>query len=189
MAHFLFQCIRYCLVRTSPLHTPQVVILHFFKRFFLLLNPLFLLPRKHVRWWWSIDFLRRIAFISIYVFTTNQQLKQVRYQPPIFFYFIFCWIYSYKPVIRNSKRDIILLQVSERFRINAVRITEIPLYSTLSTFPISERAFIKNETKTKQRKWLTLFVYHTWNISNYIKSKRFFNVIGYLKESHTVFSW
>eukprot|EP00111_Clytia_hemisphaerica_P001419 TCONS_00004031-protein len=31
---------------------------------------------RHVRWWWSIDFLRRIAFIAIYVFATDTQLKQ-----------------------------------------------------------------------------------------------------------------
>lgn len=31
---------------------------------------------KHVRWWWSIDFLRRLVFISIYVFVTSSKLKQ-----------------------------------------------------------------------------------------------------------------
>lgn len=33
--------------------------------------------RKHVRWWWAVDFIRRIVFIAVYVFTPDWQMKQV----------------------------------------------------------------------------------------------------------------
>lgn len=32
--------------------------------------------RKHVRWWWAVDFIRRIVFIAVYVFTPDWQMKQ-----------------------------------------------------------------------------------------------------------------
>ena len=90
-----------------------------------------MLPRKHVRWWWSIDFLRRIAFISIYVFTTNQQLKQVRYQDLCVFSYLSMFIWALSDI--SAKTFFLFLNLSKRIYLSQVKVA-VTLFQALTVY-------------------------------------------------------